>query len=75
MSYEVRFLTKEEEEEYYGWESDGYSSSLGIFIDDVLSQVHNDGGEPEDNSFGRDWSWVPQALKAAYQKGLEDGKK
>ena len=29
-------------------------------------------GEPEDNSFGRDWGWVPAELKNAYQKGIDD---
>jgi hypothetical protein len=32
-----------------------------------------DGGEPEDNSFGRDWSWVEGALREAYALGLADG--
>ncbi len=25
-------------------------------------ELHWDGGEPEDNSYGRDWSWVPDLL-------------
>lgn len=32
-----------------------------------------DYGEPEDNSFFRDYSWVQPALEAAYQEGLKDG--
>ena len=34
-----------------------------------------DGGEPEDNSFGRDWSWVPDMIEKAYKWGVEDGAK
>lgn len=28
-----------------------------------------DGGEPEDQTLVRDWSWVAPALKAAYERG------
>lgn len=34
-----------------------------------------DGGEPEDNSFYRDWSFVPKAILAAYALGVADGKR
>lgn len=34
---------------------------------------HSDGGEPEDNLFCRDWSWVEGALREAYAFGLADG--
>lgn len=29
----------------------------------------SDGGEPEDQTLGRDWSWVAPALNAAYVRG------
>ena len=32
-----------------------------------------DGGEPEDNLFGRDWAWVKPAIEAAYLYGFSDG--
>ena len=32
-----------------------------------------DGGEPEDQVLVRDWDWVADALKKAYDKGFEDG--
>lgn len=32
-----------------------------------------DGGEPEDQTLGRDWGWVPEALQAAYDRGRADG--
>jgi hypothetical protein len=32
-----------------------------------------DGGEPEDQSFRRDWAWVPQALQDAYDLGYGHG--
>ena len=34
-----------------------------------------DRGEPEDNSFYRDWEWVGPALEDAYRMGFKDGKK
>jgi hypothetical protein len=36
-------------------------------------EEHWDGGEPEDNTFSRDWSWVAGAIERAYKLGLEDG--
>jgi hypothetical protein len=32
-----------------------------------------DGGEPEDNSFYRDWAWVADAIEMAYKLGVDDG--
>lgn len=32
-----------------------------------------DHGEPEDNSFFRDYKWIKDELEAAYKKGMEDG--
>jgi hypothetical protein len=34
-----------------------------------VEEIGTDGGEPEDNSFARDWSWVAPALQAAYELG------
>lgn len=30
-----------------------------------------DGGEPEDQTLGRDWSWIAKALDDAYKLGRE----
>jgi hypothetical protein len=38
----------------------------------ILTEL--DGGEPEDNTFVRDWAWVPGIIERAYELGLEDGK-
>lgn len=35
--------------------------------------VGEDGGEPEDQTLGRNWSWVVPALNAAYARGQRDG--
>ncbi len=34
--------------------------------------IGEDGGEPEDQTLTRDWSWVVGALNDAYQKGKAD---
>lgn len=33
-----------------------------------------DAGEPEDQTFGRNWSWVSTIIEKAYKLGLKDGK-
>ena len=33
-----------------------------------------DYGEPEDNSFNRDWSWVADELRNAYTQGVADAR-
>lgn len=35
--------------------------------------IGSDGGEPEDQSLVRDWSWVRDALEESYRQGYEDG--
>lgn len=35
---------------------------------------HCDAGEPEDQTFYRDWDWVKPALEQAYAFGIEDGR-
>lgn len=63
MSYNVYFKDDE----------DGrFQSTLVIDVDGVIAE-YMDGGEPEDNSFNRDWDWVPTELERAYKQGLKDG--
>lgn len=35
--------------------------------------IGTDGGEPEDQTLGRNWSWVAPALQAAYRLGHRHG--
>jgi hypothetical protein len=46
-----------------------YRNTLTIKVDGVEVQQEEDGGEPEDNLFSRDYKWVPQALRDAYALG------
>ena len=47
---------------------------LTIETEDGVTEYY-DCGEPEDNTFGRDWNWVPTELERAYKKGLADAAK
>lgn len=48
---------------------------LRIVRNGTIILEQSDGGEPEDQSFYRDWDWVPYAINKAYALGLEDGQK
>jgi hypothetical protein len=43
-----------------------------VITDDAGERDYWDGGEPEDNSYIRDWSWVADELKSAYEQGRKD---
>lgn len=52
--------------------SDWNMPSTGVFrlVDGVpVELLGSDGGEPEDQTLGRRWSWVPGALTMAYDFG------
>ena len=58
-----------------------YTDTLwGGFTDLVIShdgeeiERYNDRGEPEDNSFRRDWNWIASELYRAYKLGVRDGR-
>lgn len=51
-----------------------YRTALVIKVDGIVETLQIDGGEPEDNSFTRDWSWVDGALKEAYHLGMKHAK-
>ena len=38
--------------------------------DGLYRIIGSDGGEPEDQTFGRNWAWVAPALEAAYCMGF-----
>lgn len=42
--------------------TNGWDSYCVLIDTETNTQIASDGGEPEDNSFGRDWSWVPDLL-------------
>ena len=70
MSYRVHVTELDEE----GVEYDDYRQALVITHDgeEILREL--DGGEPEDQTFNRNWSWVKGALLQAYTRGREDGR-
>ena len=67
MSFEVKL---EEEEGRYETRT-----TMKVIHNGEVIEEHSDGGEPEDQSFYRDWGWVPDAIRQAYELGLKDGQK
>ena len=66
-----KFILETEEDDWgedsaiiYRLEADGSRTEVGWF-----------GGEPEDNTYYRTYSWVLGALNEAYKLGLKDGAK
>ena len=49
-------------------------NELKIIYDKEIILEEVDNGEPEDNSFHRDYNWVKRELERAYELGLKDGK-
>ena len=66
---EAKYVKSEEE----GWRGDYLI--LEVYHNGELILSETDGGEPEDNTFYRDWNWVKGAIEKAYALGVEDGKK
>ena len=44
---------------------------LQIYVDGILIDCYYDFGEPEDNSFVRDYAWVSKELEKAYKLGYQ----
>ena len=51
-----------------------YATYLIVKFDGKVVRVESDAMEPEDCTFGRDLSWIPDAIQDAYVAGVEDGK-
>lgn len=56
-------------------ESGGERQILRIVHYGKVLEEHHDCGEPEDNSFYRDWSWVPDSIEKAYALGVADAQR
>lgn len=78
MKYTVELLTGENlpEELRDEYAIDNYDLRLVMVVrhEGKIIATHSDGGEPEDQTFYRRWSWVAPALRDAYARGLKDGK-
>lgn len=66
-------LPKELIEEAEDWCDHKWRTFVIKTVNGKSKIIHCDGGEPEDQTLGRDWSWVGGALDEAYQSGLTDG--
>lgn len=75
VTIEIPSWLKDDNEDFVEddyWGEHGYSCVV-THNGNIIAE-HSDNGEPEDNSFGRDWSWVPDMIEKAYELGFEDGK-
>jgi len=66
MSYHVEVKRAEDERGV-----DEYRNMI-VITDDSGKRDYWDYGEPEDNSFNRDWKWVARELQVAYEQGIKD---
>lgn len=65
---------KDAPEDYEGeletWYDSEYVRAVVRCEDGIpVERIGTDGGEAEDQTLGRDWSWVASALQAAYDLG------
>ena len=65
-----RVTLEEDKESRYS-----YRSILRVWYNDECILEELDCGEPEDNSFGRDYSWIKPIIEKAYHLGVIDGAK
>jgi hypothetical protein len=61
----------------WGDESDyddyDYRHGIWLIVDgEAMKCLGTDGGEPEDQTMNRDWSWIAPALNEAYNMGYDD---
>lgn len=56
------------------WRSPGEGHLLRIIVDGEEIESYPDRGEPEDNCFYRDWSWIDDELRRAYELGRQHEK-
>jgi hypothetical protein len=67
----VRLVEPESEWDTYRHEVvERIPDGKGSFKERVLGM---DGGEPEDQTLYRNWSWVVEALNKAYEDGVDEG--
>jgi hypothetical protein len=74
---ELPFELLEEYEHMLDNDND-YGDGRGVLVIEYNGKVlehHTDNGEPEDNTFYRDYDWIDTAINTAYEMGVEDGKK
>lgn len=74
LSYEDLTPEEQEEQPNNGW---GKEYATYIKISDGASVLHilSDAVEPEDATFGRDFSDIPAVIEHAYRIGVQHGKK
>ena len=70
QKYSVELRSPNDDEKEH---TDEWNTCLVIKRNGKLIDEHWDCGEPEDNSYSRDWGWIMEALIQAYSFGQNDG--
>lgn len=66
----TRYFLETEDEDEDDWDSP-YALVFRQNDDGTKTQVGRIGGDPEDNSYYRTYSWIVEALNDAYELGVE----
>lgn len=56
------------------WQHSDYGWLIRVYHNEDLIATESDCGEPEDNSFVRDYKWIKPLLEKVYELGLGDGR-
>lgn len=73
MRYVVEVAEEDEDEDEDGWGESEFATVYRINDDGTKTEVGWIGGEPEDNTYYRRYSWIVGALNDAYELGIEKG--
>ena len=66
MGYKAEVKQAEDEEGVHDYRN------MLVITDDQGKRDYWDYGEPEDNSFNRDYKWIAGELRNAYEQGKKD---
>ena len=65
---------QEQDDAYNNGSGKEYASYIRVKHNGATILLKNDAAEPEDATFSRDFNWIMQAIRQAYELGFNDGK-
>lgn len=69
---EIRYVVEVGTVDEEGWE-EFFANVYRVEVDGIKTEIGWIGGEPEDNTSFRTYSWIEGELNNAYQRGVKDG--
>lgn len=70
----IQYIIEVEEVDEDAWYVDDHATVVRVDADGTRTEVGWIGGEPEDNTHYRNYSWIVPELNDAYRRGVEDGR-